>query len=69
VPRFPIARIRFTEASCALAALVLAAAPLGGIAQPRLSQSGLEEDCLQRLKPLVPRDVKASGASFSALGN
>jgi hypothetical protein len=50
-------------------ALVAACAPLTGLAQPRLSQSRLEDDCLQRLKPLVPREVKVKGVDFSALGN
>jgi hypothetical protein len=52
----------------ALAALLLSA-PTAGIAQSGLSQSQLQDDCLQRLKPLVPRDVKAKDVSFSALGN
>lgn len=39
------------------------------MAQPGLSQARLEDDCLQRLRPLVPREVKVKGADFSALGN
>jgi hypothetical protein len=53
----------------ALAALALSAAPLGGIAQGSLSQAQLQDDCLQRLKPMVPREVKPQDVSFSALGN
>ena len=38
-------------------------------AQTGMSQSRLEDDCLQRLRPIVPQDVKAGGPGFSALGN
>ena len=34
-----------------------------------MSQSRMEDDCLQRLRPIVPQDVKSDGADFSALGN
>ncbi|TWO68520.1 hypothetical protein FN976_23090 [Caenimonas sedimenti] len=37
-------------------------------AQGGMSQARLEDDCLQRLRPIVPRDVKVSGVDFSALG-
>jgi hypothetical protein len=52
----------------AIAGLALACVPLAALAQSQ-SQSRLQDDCLQRLKPLVPRDVKAQGVDFSALGN
>jgi hypothetical protein len=46
--------------------LVLAA---HAMAQTGPSQARLEDDCLQRLRPLVPRDVKAKRVDFSALGS
>ena len=52
-------------ASMCLPPLVLSAA---ATAQAGMSQARLEDDCLQRLKPIVPRDVKVSGVDFSALG-
>jgi hypothetical protein len=48
-------------------AFALAPAPAG--AQGGMSQTRLEDDCLQRLRPLVPREVKPVGVNFSALGN
>lgn len=47
--------------------LLLAAAP--AMAQAGASQARLEDDCLQRLRPLVPREVKPKSADFSALGS
>jgi hypothetical protein len=34
-----------------------------------LSQARLQDDCLQRLRPLIPREVKVKGVDFSALGS
>ena len=48
---------------------LFALAPLLAFAQLPMSQSRLEDDCLQRLRPLVPREVKVQGVDFSALGN
>ena len=44
---------------------------LPGLAQAQagMSQVQVEADCLQRLTPLVPHDVKVKGVNFSALGN
>ena len=46
--------------------LLLAAA--GVAAQTGTSQTRLEDDCLQRLRPITPRVVKAQRVDFSALG-
>lgn len=43
--------------------------PALAAAQQGMSQARMEDDCLQRLRPLVPREVKVAGTSFSALGN
>jgi hypothetical protein len=47
--------------------LLLAAAQ--AVAQAGASQERLEDDCLQRLQPLVPRAVKVRNVDFSALGS
>ncbi|MCG2591459.1 hypothetical protein LZ009_01525 [Ramlibacter sp. XY19] len=49
--------------------VLLALAPTLGFAQLPLSQSRLQDDCLQRLRMLVPREVRVQGVDFSALGN
>lgn len=49
--------------------LVLGLLPAWVAAQPGMSQQRLEDDCLQRLRPLVPRDVQWKSAGFSALGS
>lgn len=53
--------------------LLFAWAPLllgpAGAAAQTLSQARLEDDCLQRLRPIIPREVKAEGVDFSALGS
>ena len=54
---------------CHLACLSFFLLPAVALAQSGMSQARLEDDCLQRLRPLVPQDVKAKGADFSALGN
>jgi hypothetical protein len=41
----------------------------GSLAQGGLSQARLEDDCLQRLRPMVPREVKVQAVDFSALGS
>ena len=46
--------------------LLLGAAVLPARAGP--SQTRLEDDCMQRLRPIVPREVKARRVDFSALG-
>ena len=38
-------------------------------AQSGFSQKRLEDDCLQRLRPIVPCDVKVKATDFSALGS
>ncbi len=43
--------------------------PGPALAQPALSQTQLEADCQRRLRLLVPPDVKAGAATFSALGS
>ncbi len=43
--------------------------PVAALAQSGMSQARLEADCLQRLTPIVPRDVKSKAVDFSALGN
>lgn len=43
--------------------------PLASLAQAGASQARLEDDCLQRLRAIVARDVKVSRVGFSALGN
>jgi hypothetical protein len=43
-------------------------APALALAQSARSQSALQDDCLQRLRPLLPREVKAAAVDFSALG-
>ncbi|MBA2964247.1 MULTISPECIES: hypothetical protein [Ramlibacter] len=48
-----------------LACLLL---PAAGLAQG-LSQARLQDDCLQRLKPIIGRDVTVQAVDFSALGN
>lgn len=53
----------------AIACLALLLAPPHVPAQAGASQARLEDDCLQRLRPLVPREVKARRADFSALGS
>ncbi len=44
-------------------------APASLWAQGGISQARLQDDCLQRLRALVPPDVKVRGADFAALGN
>jgi hypothetical protein len=39
------------------------------VAQSGISQARLQDDCLQRLKPLIPREVEVKRVDFSALGN
>jgi hypothetical protein len=48
---------------------ILAAVPAIAQAQGGMSQSRMEDDCLQRLRPLVPRDVQVQAPRFGALGN
>lgn len=38
-------------------------------AQSGMSQKRLEDDCLQRLRPVVQREVQWKSAEFSALGS
>ena len=52
-----------------LAYLPLLILPALAPAQTGMSQARLEDDCVQRLRPLVPQDVKSTGVDFSALGN
>jgi hypothetical protein len=52
-----------------VAAALLLLAPALVIAEAGLSQTRLQDDCLQRLKPMIPRDVQVRGVDFSALGN
>ena len=33
-----------------------------------MSQTRMEDDCIQRLRPIVPREVKVQSQSFGALG-
>jgi hypothetical protein len=53
----------------ALACLPLFLAVAHAVAQTGPSQARLEDDCLQRLRPLVPPEVKAMRVDFSALGS
>jgi len=43
--------------------------PAAALAQAGPSQARLEEDCRQRLEPLVPAGVARTASSFSALGS
>jgi hypothetical protein len=52
-----------------LACLPLLLLPAPALAQSGMSQTRLEDDCLQRLRPLVPQDVKTQRVDFSALGS
>ena len=54
---------------CHLSGLPLLLLPAIALAQSGMSQTRLEDDCQQRLRPLVPQDVKVKGVDFSALGN
>src|SRR4051794_24413695 len=56
--------VRLRIAACL--PFLLSAAVLPAQAGP--SQARLEDDCLQRLRPIVPREVKAQRVDFSALG-
>jgi hypothetical protein len=38
-------------------------------AQPGFSQARLQDDCLQRLAAIVPREARVAKVDFSALGN
>lgn len=49
--------------------ITLLLTPVGGLAQSGMSQARLQDDCLQRLKPLIPREVEVKRVDFSALGN
>lgn len=51
------------------ACLVLCLVPAVALGQSGFSQSRLEDDCLQRLRPIVPSDVKVKATDFSALGS
>jgi hypothetical protein len=42
--------------------------PAATMAQSGFSQARLEDDCLQRLGTIIPRDVKVTRVDFSALG-
>lgn len=50
-------------------ACLLLMAPALGAAQSGVSQARLEDDCLQRLRPIVPRDTQVQKTDFAALGN
>ena len=52
-----------------LVCLSFVALPAFALAQSVMSQAQMEDDCRQRLRPLVPYDIKSSGVAFSALGN
>ena len=52
-----------------LACFAVLLAPVAFFAQTGMSQARLEDDCLQRLRPIVPREVKVKAVDFSALGN
>ena len=39
------------------------------LAQSGVSQARLQDDCLQRLHAIIPREVKVARVDFSALGN
>ncbi len=43
--------------------------PASGIGQSGGPQARLEDDCLQRLQPMVGREVKVRSVDFGALGN
>ncbi len=52
-----------------LACLSCLLGPVLAFAQGGLSQAGLEDDCLQRLRPLIPREMRPQRVDFSALGS
>lgn len=54
---------------CLLHLLVLGLLPAWVAAQSGMSQRRLEDDCLQRLRPMVPPDVRWKRTDFSALGS
>ena len=48
--------------------LPLLLGPLAAAAQSGMSQARMEEDCLQRLRTIMPREVRVKGVDFGALG-
>ncbi len=59
-------RNRLACLPCLLAAVL---APAPALAQGGLSQAKMEDDCLQRLRLLIPQETKPQRVDFSALGN
>lgn len=43
--------------------------PAAPAQQAGLSQARLEDDCLRRLRAIIPRDAQVARVDFSALGN